>query len=236
MKAPIDIILPFHGQYHALQACVNSIARYSLGSVYTLTIVDDYSPNKDFLADGIKRSNIQAIRLPEQKGFGAALKAGFEATHNSLVCFINSDCIVRKLSWLDDMVDSLESMKKEGVKLVSARMDNPGTGDYDPYMIGDQTPVKDKVVEQAMPLICCLANRQLFSHIGGFIKEYPYGWYEDEELFWRMKKHGYKQAISGKTWVHHDGGLTVKELIKKSKIRKIMENNRELCINDIKKR
>jgi O-antigen biosynthesis protein len=229
----VDIILPFHGQYHALQKCINSIARHSLGIFYTITIVDDCSPN-NFILEGTKRTNIQAIRLPEHKGFGAALKAGFDATHNKLVCFINSDCEITKLKWLEDMIISLDSMKKEGVKLVSARMNDAGTGDSDPAVVTDENPTKDRIAEQTLPLVCCLMNRKLFDNIGGFIKEYPYGWYEDEELFWRMKKHGYKQGICGNTWIHHEGGLTVKNLIKKPQIREKMENNRELCLQDLR--
>ena len=81
-----------------------------------------------------------------------------------------------------------------------------------------------------------MCHRDLFKHIGGFIKSYPYAWYEDEELSHRMRKFGFKQGISTKAWIRHEGGSTIKYIWNKIKESKeIMENNRELCLSDIKK-
>lgn len=78
-----------------------------------------------------------------------------------------------------------------------------------------------------------MCHRQLFDNIKGFVKSYPYGSYEDEELYYRMKKFGYKQAVSGNSWVFHHGGSTFNDL--KNEQLKVVEQNRQKCIEDIRK-
>ena len=80
-----------------------------------------------------------------------------------------------------------------------------------------------------------MCPRELFDHIGGFIKEYPLAWYEDEELAFRMKHFGYKQGICGRSWVQHDGGATINALWKEDpSTKEIMEKNRSRCLEDMK--
>ncbi len=238
LQATVDIIIPFHGHYHLLGECISGILSTTFAQLHTITIVDDCSPNKGFTAelekDKLKKLPIQYIRHETQKGFGAALATGFAATHNPWVCFMHADCTPAKTDWLSEMVITMQSLKTQGVKLVSAKLDNGGTGSFDPVVIGDANPTKDVIVENALPLVCTLVNRQLFENIGGFVKPYPYGWYEDEELFWRMKIRGYKQAVSGKSFVKHKGGTTIKSLLEDHSIKKTMEDNKLLFINDVR--
>ncbi len=237
LHPPVDVIIPFHKQYHILSECLRSLISKTLGQIYTITVVDDGSPVSNFIETLEKQKlrdvPIQYLRLPEQEGFGAALKAGFEHTRNPWVCFLHADCVIEQQDWFFHMFNTMQSLKGNGVKLVSAKVDDGGTGAYDQNIIGTLDHVEDKIVEEPLPLICTLVNRQLFDHIGGFIKSYPYGWYEDEELFWRMKIHGYKQAVCGKAFVRHKGGATIKELLKNIKVKKVMESNQETYVKDI---
>ena len=49
-----------------------------------------------------------------------------------------------------------------------------------------------------------------------------------------MKLSGYKQAVCGKAYVHHEGGVVLKELLKDYKIREQMEANKDTYITDIR--
>jgi GT2 family glycosyltransferase len=81
-----------------------------------------------------------------------------------------------------------------------------------------------------------LAPREVFQYIKGFVKPYPFGWYEDEELSHRMRAYGFKLGVSGRSWIHHEGGATVKTIVGEDpKVREIMESNRERCIADMKR-
>lgn len=236
---PVDIIIPFHGNYHILSECIKSIIANTFGALYTLTIVDDCSINKNFIIEleknKLKKIPIQYIRHNEQKGFGASLKSGFDKTHNDWVVFLHSDCRIEQPGWLTNLLVAMDENKKDGIKLVSSKTNNGGTGSFDSAILGENIKTKNVVTNNPLPIICSLVNRKLFDIIGGFIKPYKFGWYEDEELFWRMKILGLKQMVCGESYVYHHGGLNMQELLKSPKTKKIIENNKNLYISDIRK-
>src|SRR4051812_28979798 len=90
-RTPIDILIPFHGQYAAVRNCMESVVRYTAIERYRITLVDDGSPNRDFIEQVKKTGLVGCVRLAKQAGFGAALQAGFEATEFPWVVFLNSD-------------------------------------------------------------------------------------------------------------------------------------------------
>jgi len=244
----VDIIIPFHSQYETVYDLLKSILFSIKSNPYQITLVDDCSHNKNF-GEEIKKSfikntpngfvpQVQYIRSEKQLGFAGALKLGFENTKNPWVLFLHSDCVVEDPNFMIDMGQALLNWKDKGipVKMVSARSNNPGDLELaksDRLEKNDKDIILDK---EALPLFCAMCHRDLFSHIGGFLKTYPYAWYEDEELSFRMKTKGFLQGISTKAWIKHQGGATIKYLWEtKPEIKKIMENNRELCLQDIRK-
>lgn len=232
----VDIIIPFHGQYHHVRNLIESILRRTATNKYKIYLVDNGSPNKSFLDDMRETPYVECIRFDENLGFGAALEAGFKAGSNPYVCLMNSDCTIEHPNWLLAMGESLLAMRPLGVKLVTARTDNPGI-DSPALKSSKYDKGEDKVLDTAAPLYCCLCHRELFRRIGGFIKHYPLGGFEDEELFWRMKSYGFKQGVSGKSWVHHEGRATVDALIQTSPdLEQVMfEDNRSRCIDDLRR-
>lgn len=247
--SPVDIIVPYHGQYDKVSKLLESIFRFTRSNYYRLTVVDDASPNEAFVqlmssnaqknAELSKRSNVfKALRSTEQKGFAGAIKAGWERTKLPYVCFVNSDCVIKDIHWLRHMGETLLNLKSEGVRMVSARTNNPVNGSKRQLGNKDEA-VEDVILEQGdhLSMYCFMCHRDLFNHCGGFIKEYPYGWYEDEEFSYRMHKYGFKQAVSGKSWVYHEGECTVKAVQRNNPtVQGIMEKENHLrCVEDIQK-
>ncbi len=237
-----DILIPYHGQYKMVRELIGSIVLYTRNVPYRITIIDDGSPCDAYFATLAQLDTIDGVRSETQRGFGAAVNLGIKATSRPWIVIMNSDCIVDELGWLTDMHKSLVAlMKSNKVGVVSARSDDP-PGNHPLLKCNKETrkDIKDQVSDQPLPLFCCMMPRILFEKVGP-LKEYPYGWYEDEEFFWRMKKRGYNQGISGKAWVRHLGGgdgtgATIKELWKQNpEIKTQMENNRLQCLSDLKK-
>src|SRR5581483_3940546 len=127
---PIDIIIPFYKQYNLLVECLESITRSTFGIFYTITLVDDCSPNKEFIdylkKNKLKDTPIQCLHLTERQGFSVALHKGFESTSNPLVCFMHVDCKVEQSDWLLQMVKSMSNLKSQGVKLISSKISQYG--------------------------------------------------------------------------------------------------------------
>jgi GT2 family glycosyltransferase len=241
-NAAVDIVLPFHGQYDKVTALIEGIFTFTRSNYYSLYLVDDCSPNTAFLqkiSHNARKRNIEtvkAMRCSTQRGFAGACQAAFERSENPYVCFINSDCEIDNIGWLRAMGECLLSMKSQGVRMVSARTNNAVHGD--PAQQGGKDDVVENVILPAkshLSLFCFLCHRELFRRCGGFLRNYPFGYYEDEEFAWRMNKHGFKQAVAAKSWVYHEGEATIKTLWSKdAKIRKIMlEENRDRCLQDM---
>ncbi len=182
---------------------------------------------------------MKTIRNDEQKGFAGACKVGYELGESPYVCFLNSDCLIEDIAWLKHMGESLLALKSQNVRMVSATMNNPVGGD--PAQKGERFKYGDEDViisdDSFLSLSCFMCHRELFNKIGGFLKEYRYGYYEDEEIAARMRKFGYKQAVAKKSYVHHEGQKTIKSVQRNNPdIRKIMEEeNRQRCIEDMKR-
>jgi len=247
-RSRVDIIIPFHGQYEKVSSLIQSILLGVKSNPYQITLVDDCSENKNFyqeINDQFKkstqegyRSQVVCIRNEKQLGFGGALRVGYENTNLPWVLFLHSDCLVEDPNFMIEMGQALVDWKNQKipVKMVSARSNNPGDCDRAKSKIEDKDSKNIILENETLPLFCSMCHRDLFRHIGGFIKSYPYAWYEDEELSYRMRKFGFKQGISTKAWIRHEGGSTIKYIWNKIKdSRGIMEKNRELCLEDIKK-
>lgn len=231
----VDIIIPYHCKYDLVRRAVKSILEYTKSNPYLITLVDDGSQGEaaDEFSTLIKQApNVQYLRLEQQQGFGAAVEFGLKNTKNPYVCVMHSDVEVVSLDWLESMGETLVTKKKENIRLVVARTNNPGEGKTD-LLKGEGGD--DIISNEPLPLHCALCHRGLFDRIGP-IKAYPYCWYEDEELFYRMKYHGYKQAISGRSWVKHEGSATANYILQKEPgAIEIMRLNRSKCLSDLKK-
>jgi O-antigen biosynthesis protein len=249
-NSQVDIVVPFHGQYEKVTQLMESVFRLTRSNFYRLIVVDDCSPNAQYVKNIQRNADKNAerhrhqpvlatVRNETQLGFGGACRAGYEAGESPYVCFLQSDCLIKDAGWLRSMGETLLKLKGDGVRVVSATTDNPLHGD--PAQRGELfgRSAEDAIVgdDSHLSLHCFMCHRDLFPKIGGFLKEYPYGYYEDEEFAARLRKHGFKQAVSRNSWVHHEGEATVRTLWRgRPDIKEQMEEkNRLLCIEDMKK-
>lgn len=216
---------------------------------YRLILVDDCSPNSSYIAEvranaeknamKTRQENIvMTIRNESQRGYAGACKVGYENGESPYVCFLNSDCRIEDSRWLRNMGETLLNLKPQGVRMVSPVMNNPVGGD--PAQKGEKS-IEDResvIVPEGsfLSLPCWMVHRELFPRVGGFLKEYAFGFYEDEEFAARLKSHGYKQAVCRNAYVYHEGESTIRNLWRaRPDTRTIMEEeNRNRCIEDMK--
>jgi len=248
-NSQVDIIVPFHGQYDLVTQLIQSLFKLTRSNYYRVYLVDDCSANPNFImnlglnaqknAERLQQPNVlNTTRHDEQKGFGASCKTGFDLGESPYVCFLNSDCRIEDSGWLRNLGESLLSLKSQNVRVVAPMTNNPVHGD--PAQKGDKfSRSSDDVVlndDSFLSLPCFMCHRDLFSKIGGFLKEYPYAGYEDEEFAHRLKYHNFKQAVCRSSFVYHKGEATIKDVMRKNpnEVRKNLDSNRERCISDIK--
>jgi GT2 family glycosyltransferase len=138
---------------------------------------------------------------------------------------MHSDCIVEDPQWMIEMGRSLLLPKDKNIKMVGPRSDKKNI---------DKERANDVILkDDFLPLFCAMCHRELFSHIGGFIKNYMK--FESEELAYRMNYYGYKQAICGNSYIRHIGGCTYEPLIKENpELQQQIDGNREKVIADLR--
>jgi len=238
--------VPFHGEYHRVISLIQSIWNMTQSNPYQVCLVDDASANQDFLEKfkssynpaGYYENQILPVRSDKHLGFGGAVNLGLSKTKQPWVCILQSDCVIENPNWLIEMGRSLVRLDKQNVHMVSARSNNPGDG-YDPRLKALRKEQSEDIIledpDAALPLYCVMFQRELLNRIGGPLKEYSYGMYEDMELAYRMRHHGFKQGICGKSWVRHYAGSTFTTISHYvSNLEEIIEENRHRCIQDIK--
>jgi GT2 family glycosyltransferase len=234
-EAGIDIIIPYHGLYDHVVRLLESMFKYTPGENCRVCLVDDGSTNLSFGEKMKAVPDVTYIRSESQHGFGAAFQAGLAATTNPWIVGIQSDCVVEDVQWLKGMKKTLTDLKPAGVRMVAARTNNPVVGD--PALRGQKgETIEDVVLEKThLSLHCFMCHRELFERVGGSFQSYPFCGYEDEEFAHRMRGHGFRQAISGQSWVHHVGELTTKMVCRRDQdARKEIEKNRGRCIADLR--
>lgn len=232
----VDVIIPFHGQYDKVRRLLESIFRNTYSNPYQICLVDDHSPNEQFIQDLSTLKTLKCLRCDTQKGFGGAVRSGLENTQCPWVVVIQSDCVVEDLNWLASMGHALLNLKDKGVRMVAPKTNNPLGGDE--RQQGTLEPEKvDPIIldDTHLSMYCFMCHRDLFKHVGGPIKPYPFCGYEDEEFAFRMRKHGYKQAIAGNSYVYHEGECTITEVCRRDPNNlNIVKANRELALSDIR--
>ena len=236
----VDIVIPFHGQYERVSRLVDSILKYTRSNWYRISLIDDGSENIDFgkeyneLKRPASHPPIRCIRSNDHRGFASACKLGFESTKYPWVCFVNSDCEIKDINWLKNLGACMAKLKSQNVKLIVPRTNNH-VGGHDAQLGTKERKSDDVILDEGhVSLYCFFCHRQLFDRIGGFIKEYPYGWFEDQELAARMRKYGFRQAICGSSWIYHEGEATVKEIMRNNpSVQEAMMANRQNLMRDL---
>jgi GT2 family glycosyltransferase len=244
-RSPVDIIIPFYGQYEKVSKLISSIINAVKSNPYQITVVDDASPNSDFVNEfkdfDKKRpygteSILKLVRSETRLGFGGALQLGMRNTNQPWVLFLHSDCVVEDPNWMVEMGRSLLKLKDKGVRMVSSRTNDAFFGCSKVIAGKKEDKINDFILEDGfLPMFSVMCHRELFSKVGGFIKNYFPAGYEDEEFAFRMNHYGFKQAICGKSWIYHEGGGTLNHLMKNPTMGNAMDLNRDKCIADMQR-
>ena len=220
--AAVEIVVPFYGQYNKISRLIDSIFSTVNNNRYQLTLVDDGSPNEGFIGQIKEKAmpGLHCLRLKKNSGFGAAVNYALENCINDwipFVCIMHSDTIPVDSSWLSQLGSFLNQVKKDNIKMVS-----PRSGVFNDEMKHLQTErsvkSEDRILssEEYLPMFCSLAHRDLFKHVGRF-REFPLAGCESMDYAMRMNSMGFKQAVSGKSWVEHEGRGTIDSLDGKMK-------------------
>jgi GT2 family glycosyltransferase len=232
---PITVIVPFHGNYGGVLKLVENLMYKTSYSNYRVIMVDDASKNKSFSDKFSNINHLSIVRHDVQKGFGAAVNTALKYCRYELFVILHSDCEIVEYSWLKQLVDSYyEIPDRKSLAFISLPSNNPTIKCDD--LINNENDRWNQTIEYSgkyMPLYCALGNLSLIKKIG-LLREYPYGYFEDQEFYNRIVNNNFKCYVCRKSWILHKGMVSFKELFSSNPSSvQIVKNNYEMLKKDI---
>jgi glycosyltransferase involved in cell wall biosynthesis len=87
----VAIVIPAYNEEDGVGPTIAKLrtAMHDSGYSYEIVVVDDGS--RDATAERASACGVRVVRLPGNRGYGAALKAGIAATASTFVCIIDAD-------------------------------------------------------------------------------------------------------------------------------------------------
>lgn len=227
----VEIIIPFHGEHRLVSRLMENIFNTVYTNRYQITLVDDGSENDNFIKEiaGAKIPGVVCIRK-KHGGFGSAINHALKNSKNQWIPWVlimHSDVLAEDSKWLLNLGETLQILKKENVKMISPKTNNPGCSDA--RLEGKLENTENVILDDGyLPLYCSLCHRDLFKAVGVF-REYPYAGCEAEEFAIRMRQKGYKQAVCGTSYVSHENQGTLRGLLgeRRSQVGEILRKTRE---------
>lgn len=219
----ISVIIPLHGGEEDIERCLEALCAYP-SLLHEVIVVDNASPDKaaEIADDLCKRlPNGRVIRLEENKGFAAGCNAGFAASGGEVVIYLNSDAVMPR----SGLIRMIESLIASGSIAASGPLSNSvghfqltGTT-YTSFETLDsfadefaQRQAADTDVDMLVGF-CLAVRRQAIEEVGGFDEGFGLGTFEDNDLCYRLRRAGWRLVISQRSFVHHEGSMTIRRVI-----------------------
>ena len=229
----LDIVLCVYGRFDLLDKCLKAIPDAANGITYSITLVDNNSPDKEE-ADNFYRSisdNTQKIHIIRNKtniGFPKACNQGAKKGTAPLIFQLNTDVILEPDS-INKMVMALDDPEigVVGMKLVfpddaldlrqnphvrpAGKVQHVGLatnirGDFFHIFLGwspDHPKVNNVRETYAVTGAALMTRRSLWRKVNGFNEQYGLGTWEDVEYCIAVRQLGYNIIVETKALGTH---------------------------------
>jgi dolichyl-phosphate beta-glucosyltransferase len=115
----LSVVVPAYGEGRRIGASVLAL-RAALGEATEIIVVDDGSPDRT--GEAAKEAGAEVIRLPVNKGKGAAVRTGVLAARGALVVFTDAD-----LSYAPSQIERVRAELERGAEVVVGSRRHVGT-------------------------------------------------------------------------------------------------------------
>lgn len=215
----VSIIIPVYNEFHYTYNCLKSILRNSGEVTYEIIIANDCSTD---LTTDIEKivENITVITTDKNVRFLLNCNNAANYAKGEYILFLNNDTQVQD-NWLEPLVDLIESNDKIGMvgsKLVypDGKLQEAGGilwKDGSAWNYGNrrnpEAPEFNYVKEaDYISGAAIMIKRKLWNEIGGFDKQFAPAYYEDTDLAFEVRKHGYLVKYQPLSVIVHFEGIS----------------------------
>ncbi len=215
----VSIIIPVYNEFDYTYNCLKTIKNNSGNINYEIIIADDCS---DDLTMDIEKviSGIKVIRNIENMRFLKNCNNAAKFARGKFILFLNNDTQVQK-NWLLPLIELFEKDKQIGLvgsKLVypDGRLQEAGGifwNDASAWNYGNKSDPNLSEFNYVKEVdyisgASILISKKLWNEIGGFDERFSPAYYEDSDLAFEVRKHGYKVMYQPLSVVVHFEGIS----------------------------
>lgn len=215
----VSIVIPVYNQFGYTYNCLRSILEHSGNVSYEVIIADDCS------TDHVKElekvvSGITVLHNKENLKFLLNCNHAVEHARGKYILFLNNDTQVQP-DWLNPLVRLVE--EDERIGMVGSKLVYP-TGQLQEaggilwkdgsawnygHLMNPEEPEYCYVKEaDYISGAAIMIRASLWKEIGGFDERFAPAYYEDTDLAFEVRKHGYKVCMQPKSLVVHFEGIS----------------------------
>lgn len=220
-KPLVSIVIPVYNEIHYTYACLRSILENTdfEETPYEVLIADDVSTDA---TKEISRfaDNLVVCRNSVNQGFLKNCNQAAAKARGEYIFFLNNDTKVTK-NWLKPMLDLLRKhpdVGMTGAKLVypDGRLQEAGgiiwsdASGWNYGRLQDPSKPEFNYVRETDYIsgAAILIRRQLWEEIGGFDERYAPAYFEDSDLAFEVRRHGFKVVYQPASVVIHYEGVS----------------------------
>lgn len=217
-KPLVSIVIPVYNQFDYTYNCILQIKRHSGDIPYEIIIADDCSTD---LTVNIKKiiSGLKVIRNEQNLRFLLNCNNAAKKARGEFILFLNNDTQVQD-NWLKPLVDTMqdESVGMTGSKLIYSFGAVQEAGgiiwkDGSAWNYGNKKNREDPEYNYVKEVdyisgASIMIRRSLWEEIGGFDERFAPAYYEDVDLAFEVRKHGYKVVYQPLSLVVHFEGVS----------------------------
>ncbi len=215
----VSIIIPVYNEFHYTYCCLKSILKNSGDVSYEIIIANDCSTD---LTKDIKKivENINVVTTKENVRFLLNCNNAAKHAKGKYILFLNNDTQVQN-NWLRPLIELIESDDKIGMvgsKLIypDGMLQEAGGilwKDGSAWNYGNRKNPSDpeyNYVKEADYIsgAAIMIRKKLWNKIGGFDQDFAPAYYEDTDLAFEVRKHGYKVMYQPLSMVVHFEGVS----------------------------
>lgn len=218
-KPTVSIVIPVYNEFDYTYNCLKSIKERSGNVTYEILIANDCSTDLTTEIDKII-TGIQVITTEKNLRFLLNCNNAAKHAKGEYILFLNNDTQVQE-NWLQPLVDLMEqdsTIGMTGSKLVYAdgRLQEAGGifwKDASAWNYGNRCNPEDpeyNYVKDADYIsgAAIMIRHNLWKEIGGFDETFVPAYYEDSDLAFEVRKHGYRVVYQPLSVVIHFEGVS----------------------------
>ncbi|MCD6375116.1 MAG: glycosyltransferase, partial [Caldisericaceae bacterium] len=220
-KPLISIVIPLFNKLELTHQCLKSILQNTRYPNYELIFVDNDSTDETrAYLQKLKLSNVKTIFNEQNLGFVEGCNKGAEYAEGDFILFLNNDTQVTP-GWLEALVNIMRHYPDCGIvgsKLVYPNgklqeaggiIFSDGNGwNYGKGMNPDDPRFNFVREVDYVSGASLMIRKSLWQKIGGFDQRYAPAYYEDTDLCFTAREHGFKVLYQPESVVIHFEGQT----------------------------